>query len=46
MADVKVLTIKDVKIRKWRWWSDWIDIAVFDYAGEGHLFQMSINRYK
>lgn len=44
MANVKVLTVADVEIKKWRWWSDWIDIAVFDYGGCGHLLQMSISR--
>lgn len=29
---VAVLTVDDVKIRRWHWWSNWIDVAVFDLA--------------
>ena len=41
---VAVLTVNDIKISRWRWWSNWIDIAVFDFAGAGHLLQMRISR--
>jgi len=41
---VPVLQVNDVEISKFRWWSDWIDIAVFDFAGNGHLLQMKISR--
>jgi len=41
---VTVLTVDDVKIRRWHWWSNWIDVAVFDFAGAGHLLQMRISR--
>ena len=29
----------------WCWWSDWVDICVFDYACTGYLVQMSVNRF-
>lgn len=27
-----------------RWWSNWIDIAVFDYVDTSYLIQMKVNR--
>ena len=42
---VEVLTVEDVKISKWRFWSNWIDVAVFDFAGYGYLLQMKISRF-
>jgi len=41
---VEVLTVDEVKISKFRWWSNWVDIAVFDYGYCGHLLQMKISR--
>ena len=38
----------DVEIKKWRWWSNWVDVAVFDhdrnYRSEGYLLQMKVSR--
>jgi len=41
---VEVLTKDDVPIRKYRWWSDWIDISIFDSGYTGYLLQMQISR--
>ena len=41
---VAVLTVEDVKINRWRWWSNWIDVAVFNFTGTGHLLQMRVSR--
>ena len=41
---VDVLTIEDIAIPKWRWWSNWIDVAVFNFGGYGYLLQMKISR--
>ena len=41
---VEVLTVKDVEIKKWHWWSNWIDIAVFQHGYSGYLLQMRIGR--
>jgi len=41
---VNVLTVNDINIPIWRWWSNWIDIAVFSYGGYGYLLQMRISR--
>lgn len=41
---VDVLTINEVTVPKWRWWSNWIDVAVFNYGSCGYLLQMKINR--
>ena len=41
---VNVLTVDDVVISKFRWWSKWIDIAVFSYDYGGYLLQMKVSR--
>lgn len=41
---VNVLTIDDVKIGKFSWWSKWIDIAVYNYGSNSYLIQMGISR--
>jgi len=41
---VNVLTDLDVKFGKFRWWSKWIDISVFDYECVPYLIQMRISR--
>ena len=44
MKQVSVLTIEDVEIKRWRWYSNWIDIAVFDYQSRPWLVQMRVSR--
>lgn len=44
MSKVNVLTVEDAKIKRWRWWSNWVDVAVIDYAGDSYLVQMKISR--
>ncbi len=44
MNNVKVLQVEDVEIGKWRWWSDWIDVSVFNFGHGGYLLQMKVNR--
>ena len=44
MAKVDILTCDDVSFGKLRWWSDWVDIAVYDYDLKPWLIQMKINR--
>ncbi len=41
---VDVLVFDDVEISRYRWWSKWIDIAVFDYGSYGYLLQMKVSR--
>ncbi len=41
---VDVITINDISLPRFRCWSNWIDVAVFNYGGTGHLLQMSVNR--
>lgn len=41
---VNVITVADVKIKKWCWWSNWIDICVFQYGYAGYLLQMRVSR--
>lgn len=45
---IDVLTVNDVEIKKWRWWSNWVDVAVFDhefYQSRGYLLQMKVSRF-
>ena len=42
---VDVIQIEQAKFKsRWHWWSNWIDVAVFDYDNDGHLLQMKISR--
>lgn len=41
---VDVITVEQVQIKKWRWWSNWIDVAVFDYECRPFLVQMCVSR--
>jgi len=41
---VDVLTVEDVNIKRFRWWSNWVDVAVFNYGGYGWLLQIKISR--
>ncbi len=44
MNKVNVTTVADVTIKRFRWWSDWIDICVFNYGNCGYLLQMKVSR--
>ncbi len=42
---VDVLQVDQVTFKKFAWWSDWIDVAVYDWAGDsGYLLQMKVSR--
>tara|TARA_R110002020_G_scaffold461823_4_gene681007 strand:+ start:5717 stop:5953 length:237 start_codon:yes stop_codon:yes gene_type:complete len=41
---VNVLQASDISFKKWRWWSDWIDVCVFDCLYRGHILQMKVSR--
>ena len=41
---VDVLQVRDASFKKYWWWSDWIDISVFDWSGNGYLLQMKVSR--
>ena len=41
---VDVVQAADAHFKKWRWWSNWIDVAVFDYNSTPFLLQMSVSR--
>ena len=41
---VDVITVEQATFKKWQWWSNWIDVAVYQYAGEGILIQMRVSR--
>ena len=42
---VDVLTVESIEIKKYRWWSNWVDVCVFDYGGSGYLLQMKVSRF-
>jgi len=44
MPKVNVLTVDDVKIGRFSWWSNWVDVAVVNHADDSHLVQMKISR--
>ena len=41
---VDVLQLDDVQIKRLRWWSNWIDIAAYDYECRPWLVQMRVSR--
>lgn len=41
---VDVLTAEKADIKKWHWWSSWIDIAIMGYGYDGYLVQMKVSR--
>lgn len=44
MNTVPVITANDLAFKKWRWWSDWIDVCVFEDSCRTHLLQMRVSR--
>lgn len=44
MQKVNVTTVDDVKISRWRWWSNWIDVCVVEFNYQGYLLQMAVSR--
>jgi hypothetical protein len=44
MNKVDVLQVADVSIGRFSWWSNWIDVCVFDWSGYGYLLQMRVSR--
>jgi len=41
---VDVLTVADVNFKWWQWWSNWIDVAVFDCGSTPFILQMRVSR--
>lgn len=42
---VDVLQVKDAKFNTgFNWWSDWVDICIYDYESTPFLLQMSVSR--
>lgn len=42
---VDVLQVEDAKFKRFSWWSNWVDVAVFTYDIEPYLMQMRVNRF-
>ncbi len=43
--ELKDITDAELKFRPYRFWSDWVDMGMFNYACSGYLLQMSVNRF-
>lgn len=41
---VNTTNIEGATFKRFRYWSDWIDISIFTYAGNAYLIQMSVSR--
>ncbi len=42
---VDVIQVEQAKFQhRFRWWSNWIDVALFDYNSTPFLLQMSVSR--
>ena len=41
---INVTTCDDVEFGKFRWWSNWIDVAVYNFECTPFLLQMSVSR--
>lgn len=42
---VDVIQAKDITFKRFCWWSDWIDVAVYDFYSQPWLIQMKVNRF-
>ncbi len=43
--NVAVMQLDDAVFKnRFRWWSNWVDVAVYDYQSTPFLLQMRINR--
>lgn len=41
---VDVIQVEEAKFKRLRWWSNWVDVAVFNYDCKPFLLQMRISR--
>jgi hypothetical protein len=41
---VDVITVEQATFKKWQWWSNWIDVCIFDHDLESFLLQMKVSR--
>jgi hypothetical protein len=41
---VDVITVDQATFKRWKWWSNWVDVAVFDYNCAPYLLQMRVSR--
>lgn len=42
---VDVLQVAQAEFKKFSWWSNWVDVAVYNWAGDqGYLLQMKVSR--
>lgn len=44
MAKVTVMSADQATFRPYRWWSNWIDVAVYTHDSRVYLLQMSISK--
>ena len=41
---VDVIEVSQAVFGRFSWWSNWIDVAVFNHSTEPYLIQMSVSR--
>jgi len=44
MPKVTVMSADQAKFRPFRWWSNWVDVAVYTHDRKMYLLQMSISK--
>ena len=42
---VNVISLEDIEFSRFRFWSNWIDIAVIYFNSQPFLVQMKVNRF-
>ena len=41
---VDVIEVSEAGFGRFSWWSNWVDVAVFDYGSDSYLIQMKVSR--
>jgi hypothetical protein len=41
---VDVITVENSKFRRLCWWSNWVDVCLYDWAHTPYLLQMKVSR--
>ncbi|QBQ71165.1 hypothetical protein S0112_050 [Shewanella phage S0112] len=41
---VDILQVEEATFKRFHWWSNWVDVAVYNYDSKPYLIQMRISR--
>lgn len=44
-SKLDIVQAKEIEFRPYFWWSDWIDVLVFDQENSPFLLQMKVSRF-